>query len=162
MCNWVFFFRLISLRGSGRSEFACYNRSNKSEPPHDKTNKMACAPSEDSDHPGHPPRLIRVFAVRMKKAWVLSYPLSAQRRHWSDWVDAQADLSLRWAHIPFCWFCHAAARLTLACRAFYGITRQENKWASSWETCLREFPTRSDSNWPAQLQKLARVLKFRL
>ena len=34
----------------------------------------------------------------MKKAWVLSYPLSAQRRLWSDWADAQADLSLRWVH----------------------------------------------------------------
>ena len=41
------------------------------EAPHDKTNKMACAPSEESDQPGHPPSLIRVFAVRMKKAWVL-------------------------------------------------------------------------------------------
>ena len=39
-----------------------------------------CAPSEDSDQPGHPPSLIRVFAVRMKKPWVLSYPVSAQRR----------------------------------------------------------------------------------
>ena len=39
-----------------------------------------CAPSEDSDQPGHPPSLIRVFAVRMKKAWVLSYSLRAQRR----------------------------------------------------------------------------------
>ena len=57
-----------------------------------------CAPSEDSDQPGLPHSLIRVFAVRMKKAWVLSYPLSAQRRLWSDWADAQADLSLRWAH----------------------------------------------------------------
>ena len=28
------------------------------EPAHDKTNKMACAPSEDSDQPGHPPSLI--------------------------------------------------------------------------------------------------------
>ena len=28
------------------------------EPPHDKTNKMACAPSEDPDQPGHLPRLI--------------------------------------------------------------------------------------------------------
>ena len=46
----------------------------KYEPPHDKTNKMACATSEDSDQPGHPPSLIRVFAVHMKKAWVLSYP----------------------------------------------------------------------------------------
>ena len=37
--------------------------SYKYEPPHDKTNKMACAPSEDSDQPGHPPSLI--FAVRL-------------------------------------------------------------------------------------------------
>ena len=43
------------------------------EPPHDKTNKMACEPSKDSDQPEHPPSLIRVFAVRMKKALVLSY-----------------------------------------------------------------------------------------
>ena len=54
-----------------------------------------CAPSEDSDQPGHPPSLIRAFAVCMKKAWILSYPLSAQRWLWSDCADAQADLSLR-------------------------------------------------------------------
>ena len=47
------------------------------EPLHDKTSKMAYAPSEDSDQPGHPPSLIRVFAVRMKKVHVLRYPLSA-------------------------------------------------------------------------------------
>ena len=69
-----------------------------------------CAPSEDSDQPGHPPSLIRVFSVHMKKAWVLSYPLSAQRRLCSDWADAQADLSLHWAH-SHCWFCHVAADL---------------------------------------------------
>ena len=63
-----------------------------------------CAPSEDSDQPGHPPSLIRVFVVRMKKHWVLSYPLSAQRRLWSDWADAQADLSRRWAHTHFVGF----------------------------------------------------------
>ena len=49
--------------------------------------------------------LIRVFTVCMKKAWVLSFPLSTQRRLWSDWADAQSDLSLRWVHGPFCWFC---------------------------------------------------------
>ena len=76
-----------------------------------------CAPSEDSDQSEHPPSPIRVFAVRMKKAWVLSYPLSAQRRLWSDWADVQADLtqlrlwsdwaddlSLRWAHSHFIGF----------------------------------------------------------
>ena len=63
-----------------------------------------CTPSEDSDQPGHPPSLIRVFAVRMKKAWVLSYPLSTQWRLWSDWAEAQADLSLCWAHTHFVGF----------------------------------------------------------
>ena len=71
------------------------------EPPHDKTNKVACVPSEDSDQSGHPPSLVRVFVVRTKKAQVLSYLLSAQRRLWSDWADAQADLSLCWAHSHF-------------------------------------------------------------
>ena len=41
------------------------------EPPRDKTNKMACAPSEDSDQPGHPPSLIRVFVVLQ---WVAKDP----------------------------------------------------------------------------------------
>ena len=63
-----------------------------------------CASSEDSDQPGHPPSLIRVFALRMKKAWDLSYPFSAKRRISSDWADAQTDLSLRWAHNHFVGF----------------------------------------------------------
>ena len=61
------------------------------EPCHDKTNKMTCAPSKDSDQPGHLPSLIRVFTVHIKKHWVLNHPLSVQQRLWSDWVDAQAD-----------------------------------------------------------------------
>ena len=58
-----------------------------------------CAPSEDSDQPGHPPSLIRVFAVRsMAKDPCF---LHADSKVWSDWADAQADLSLRWAHTHF-------------------------------------------------------------
>ena len=56
------------------------------------------------DQPWHPPSLIRVFAVHMKKPCVLSYPLSAQRRLRSDLADAQTDLSLRWAHTHFVGF----------------------------------------------------------
>ena len=52
-----------------------------------------------------------VFAVRMKKHWALNYLLSAQWRLWSDRADAQADLSLRWAHLSFCWFCCAWAQI---------------------------------------------------
>ena len=72
-----------------------------SEPQHDKTNKVACATSEDE--PGHPPCQIRVFAVHMKKAWVLSYPLSAQPRLIRQ-ADAQAEPSLPWVYRPFSWF----------------------------------------------------------
>ena len=53
-----------------------------------KNQQSECAPSEDSDQPGHPASLIRVFAVRVKK----------------DWADAQAHLSLRWAHTHFVGF----------------------------------------------------------
>ena len=78
-------------------------------PAHDKTYKMVRAPSEESDQTGHPPSLIRVFVVRMKKVWFLSDPLGAQRRLRSVWAEAQADLSLRWAHMPLSWFCHVLA-----------------------------------------------------
>ena len=126
------------------------------DPLHDKSHKMTCARSEDSDQPWHPhretlirlsgcggwsefslgahaslfvlscagslyslhfilslynwwtkwhlPCLIRGFSVRMNKHWVLSYPVSALRRPWSDWADAQADLSFCGAHIKFVGF----------------------------------------------------------
>ena len=35
----------------------------------------------------------------------------AHYEDWSDWADAQADLSLRWAQGPFCWFCHEVAHI---------------------------------------------------
>ena len=96
---------------SKRFKISSYGHFSQTEQPHDKTNKVACAPSEASDQTGHPPSLIGVFTVHMKKAWILSYPLSAQRRLWSDWADAQADLSFCWAHMPLCWFCHEVAQL---------------------------------------------------
>ena len=139
------------------------------EPPHDKTNKMVCAPSEDSDQPGHPPSLIRVFAVRMKKAWVLSYPLSAQRRLWSDWADVQADLNLRWAHTHFVGFVTKRLKyvLTHSCLASHFLApRQTVQTVKSRRTrrlirvstvCLQQFllqlkkkmkkHSRHPSNW---------------
>ena len=39
----------------------------KNEPKHNKTNKMTFAPSEDSDQPVHPHRLIRVFTVHLMR-----------------------------------------------------------------------------------------------
>ena len=87
------------------------------EPPHD--NKMTCAPSKDSDQPEQLPSLIRVFAVCMKKSWVLSYPLRSQQRQWSDWVDAQADQSSLGAQVIL---------LVLSCGAQIWINYTVTKW----------------------------------
>ena len=46
----------------------------------DLSHKITCAPNKDSDQHRHLPSLIRVFAVHMKEPWVLSYPVSTQRR----------------------------------------------------------------------------------
>ena len=70
-------------------KMVCHNaKQNKTWATICQNQQSACAPSEDSDQPGHPPSLIRVFAVQMKKAWVLSYLLSAQQRLWSDWAHS--------------------------------------------------------------------------
>ena len=61
--------------------FAAYvdTRKKHIEPPHDKTNKMTFVPSEDSDQPGHPPSLIRVFAVRSVGSLELNFASGEQR-----------------------------------------------------------------------------------
>ena len=47
-----------------------------------------CVPSEDSDQPGHPPILVRVFAVRLMDRQGPKFSSCGQRRLWSDWADA--------------------------------------------------------------------------
>ena len=83
------------------------------------------APSEDSDQPGHPPSLIRVFAVRSIGSQGSKLSSCGQRRLWSDWADAQAYLSLRWAHTHFVRF--VTRRLTWVlpwrCGDNYGWTK---------------------------------------
>ena len=50
-----------------------------------------------------------VFVVRMKKLCVLVYPKCLQFILCLDCVNAQADLSLRWAHMHEGSFSHVAA-----------------------------------------------------
>ena len=82
------------------------------EPQHDKTNKMSVRPAKTQISLGIRP----VWSESLLCAqWVAKDPkLSAcrQRRLWSDWVDAQADLSLRWAHSHFVGF--VMSRLTFS------------------------------------------------
>ena len=68
------------------------------------TNKMSCNMTKPTKWYVHPPSLIRVFAVRMKKAWGLSYQLSAQQRlirlsGCPCWFVSSLGAQ------SFCWFC---------------------------------------------------------
>ena len=79
-----------------------------------KLTKWLCA-SEDSDQPGHPPSLIRDFAVHLMGSWGPKLSPCGQWRLWSDWADAQADLSLRWAHSHFVGFVMPWLKLQCTC-----------------------------------------------
>ena len=66
---------------------------NSSEPPHENNNEITYAARDESDQPGHSPTL------------------RCPPEGWPDWADVQVDLSHRWAHMSFCWFCSVAAQL---------------------------------------------------
>ena len=56
-------------------------------------------------------RLRSARASSICPPWIAKDPsfLHADSEDWSGWADTQADLSLHWAHMPFCWLCHALA-----------------------------------------------------
>ena len=66
------------------------------EPQHDKTNNVAVRPAKTQMSLGIRP-VWSVFAVRMKKPWVLSYPLRPAKTQIS-WASAQSDQSIRCPH----------------------------------------------------------------
>ena len=45
---------------------------------------------------------------------------------WTDWVDAQADLSLRWVHTSLSWFCHVVAQML-----------NSSPFLSFWQYCCK-------------------------
>ena len=83
------------------------------EPPHDKTNKMTVRPVKTQISLDIRP----VWSESSLCAqWVAKDPsfLHVDSGDWSNYADAQADLSLCWAHILFCWVCHVVARMLLS------------------------------------------------
>ena len=73
-----------------------------------KTNKMSVRPAKTHISLG----IRQVWSVFKGVHWVARDPrfLHADSEDWSDWVDAQADLRLRWAHTHFVGFCHVMAQ----------------------------------------------------
>ena len=103
------------------------------EQQYEKTKKRACAPSEDSDQSGNLPNLfslccqhgealepqITIISTCTVKTLFFKDLVTLTSRVvldcidswslqpyllWSDWVDAKADLSLCWVHMPLSWF----------------------------------------------------------
>ena len=75
----------------------------KYEPRHDKTNKMSVRPAKTQISLGIRP----VWSESSLSAWRKLGSLAthkAQSEDWSHCADAQADLSLRWAHSHFVGF----------------------------------------------------------
>ena len=71
-----------------------------------------------TNQPGLPPSLIRVFAVRTKKAWVLSHPLSARE---------DADQSGRMPRLIWVFAGHTVILLVLSCLRRLICTCSETK-----------------------------------
>ena len=69
-----------------------------------------CAPSEDSDQPGHPPSLIRVFAVRSRtQAFFMRATKTLIRLGGCPgWSESSLGAN------SFCWFCYVAAHIKVA------------------------------------------------
>ena len=112
----------------------------------------------------HPVRSVSSLSTwRNLGSLLLSYSLSAQRSLCSDWADSQADLSLRWAHMSFCWCCHAAAKMVSFIRI---STRWKRKvmrlmWAMTWQNQQNECAPSEDSDQPGHLPSLVRVFVVR-
>ena len=102
----------------------------------------------------HSPSLIRVFVDHIKKAWVLSYPLSAQRRHLSDWADAQADPSLHWPHSHFVGFVMSQLKCSFLFFQLTGLQRYEEVLSKLNSEALKRSQT--------QVVPTVGVGKFRL
>ena len=80
------------------------------EPEHDKTNSRVCLAKPQISLGIRP-----VWSESSLSAWrnLGSFTTHwAHSKDWSDWVDAQTDPSLCWAHRSFCWFCHTAAQMS--------------------------------------------------
>ena len=58
--------------------------------------------------------ILPVWSQSSLSAWRKLGSLATHWAHsedWSDWMDAQADLSLCWAHMSVCWLCQKAAHM---------------------------------------------------
>ena len=85
--------------------------------------KIACAPSEESDQPAHLRSLTKVFTEHSVSSQGSTASSATQRKLESTCTSAQADPSLRWAHIQ----CLVPVHL-----CFPSIDKQERRYSVAY------------------------------
>ena len=103
------------------------------------------ATSEDSDQPEHPRSLIRICVDRMCLLQPPGYPKKYKREHLPYWVDAQADLSLRWSHKSYCWFCRALDHIVMNVTYVAYFLKQNNLLQQYTSRNMRKYTTWRES-----------------
>ena len=112
------------------------------EPPHGKTNKLTCAPSKESDQPGHPLsdqglRYPHEETLGLKLPIVCTVTTQIRLGGCPGWSESLLGT------LSFCWFCHAMAYLLIVSEGvsdlmyFYYFVRNfiqcvEAKFCSVW------------------------------
>ena len=122
-----------------------------------------------------------IWSESSLSAWRNLGPLASHWAHsedWSDCADAQTDLSLRWAHMSFYWFCHEVAQLSFPDYYTYyyfniavvnldanylnnGKLFWKKIWAASWQNQQSVYAPSEDSDQPGHPPSLIRVFAVR-
>ena len=106
----------------------CHNTFNTDKPQHDKTNKMAHAPSKDSYQHGHPPSLIRVFTVCSLRSQGPNASSCGQRKLWSNsgscphWSQSSLEALVILLVLSCCGLNVSKAVLLLCCFFIINVT----------------------------------------
>ena len=108
-----------------------------------------CVPSKDSDQPGHPPSLIRVFAVHMKKAF---WSLAPNKVHSEDSYQTGKMPRLIWVF--------AVRTVTLLVLSCCSSNTFKGYW-HSWESNLNHYylVTKWHANWSQPVQTTLIMIK---
>ena len=103
------------------------NQQNSFKPRHDKTNKM-------SVHPAKTHISLGIRPVRSESSLCAQWVAKScgQQRLWSDWVDAQAERSRRWAHTHFVLFV-----MSWLISYYQGIFTEEAWIQAKWTTGVK-------------------------
>ena len=126
------------------------------QPQHNKTNNMACAPSEDSNQPGHQLSLISLHCVLSRQIYNDPMLLHADSED-SDQTGRMPRLIwvwVCWVHRSICWFCHAAAHIMYLIQTIHSDILLLQKNFHLFQTACNKQNKLQVRHWNRFLKKL--------